>query len=38
MFTGIIESVGEVAEIRAEGTNLTFVMRSGLAGRAWRAS
>jgi riboflavin synthase len=31
MFTGIIESIAEVTEIRAEGTNLTFVMRSRLA-------
>ena len=28
MFTGIIEAVAEVTEIRAEGTNLTFVMKS----------
>ncbi len=28
MFTGIIEAVAEVTEIRTEGTNLTFVMKS----------
>lgn len=31
MFTGIIEAVAEVAEIRAEGSNLTFVMHVPLA-------
>ncbi len=30
MFTGIIETVAEVIEIREEGTNLTFLLRSGL--------
>ncbi len=31
MFTGIIEAVAEVHEIRREGSNLTFVMASPLA-------
>lgn len=32
MFTGIIESVGKVVDIRQEGTNLTFQVESSLAG------
>jgi len=31
MFTGIIESVGEVVGLEKSGTNLTFSIRSGLA-------
>jgi len=31
MFTGIIEAIAEVTEIRPEGTNLTFIMQSPLA-------
>ncbi|WP_247231740.1 riboflavin synthase [Telluribacter sp. SYSU D00476] len=31
MFTGIIETVGEVVDLQAEGTNLTFKLRSALA-------
>ena len=31
MFTGIIEATGEVAEITAEGTNLTFHLKSRIA-------
>ncbi|WP_234734965.1 riboflavin synthase [Tellurirhabdus bombi] len=31
MFTGIIEAIGEVIETTAEGTNLTFRLRSQLA-------
>lgn len=31
MFTGIIESVGEIVEIEPNGTNLTFTIRSVLA-------
>jgi riboflavin synthase len=31
MFTGIIESVGEVVDIEPNGKNLTFSIRSGLA-------
>lgn len=31
MFTGIIESVGEVLEINPEGTNITFTICSSLA-------
>ncbi|HEV7350545.1 riboflavin synthase [Telluribacter sp.] len=31
MFTGIIETTGEVLDTQAEGTNLTFRLRSGLA-------
>ncbi|GAB3172513.1 riboflavin synthase [Telluribacter humicola] len=31
MFTGIIETVGEVVDMEAEGTNLTFKFRSALA-------
>lgn len=31
MFTGIIETVGEVVDLQAEGTNLTFKLRSTLA-------
>ncbi len=32
MFTGIIESVGKVTDIQQEGTNLTFHLKSSLAG------
>ncbi len=32
MFTGIIESLGQVTDIRQEGTNLTFQLNSSLAG------
>src|SRR4051812_32681383 len=31
MFTGIIEAVGEVAEIRSEGTNRHFKIRSSIS-------
>jgi len=31
MFTGIIETTGEVVDITSEGTNLTFRLRSALA-------
>lgn len=31
MFTGIVESVGEVLEVRSEGTNRTFTLRTPLA-------
>ncbi|GHB58701.1 riboflavin synthase [Persicitalea jodogahamensis] len=32
MFTGIIESLGQVTDIRQEGSNLTFHLNSPLAG------
>lgn len=32
MFTGIIESVGKVADIQQEGSNLTFHLKSPMAG------
>lgn len=31
MFTGIVESIGEVIEVEAEGSNKTFTFRSNLA-------
>lgn len=31
MFTGIIESLGEIIEITQQGTNLTFRVRSGIS-------
>jgi riboflavin synthase len=33
MFTGIVETTAEVVEIIAEGTNLTFRLRSVLSSR-----
>ena len=33
MFTGIIESFGEIVEIRPEGTNINYTIQSGLASQ-----